>query len=72
MHPIVGCMQTLHWVKEVDDFKGLQIANPQEESRSPEHTLLGWHGVSSSVELECLYVWKALPSWPQIPLQSMV
>ena len=25
MYPIEGCMQTLLWVKEVEDFKGLQV-----------------------------------------------
>lgn len=33
----VGCVQTLHWVKEVDGFKGIQIVSLQEESRLPAH-----------------------------------
>ena len=65
-------MQTLHQVEEVDDFQGLQIANHQEEFKSPACLPLGWHSVLSDVEFECLSVWKAFPSWLQVPLQSMI
>ena len=71
MHPIVDCMQTLHQVQEVDDFKGLQIANHQ-EFKSPACLVLGLHSVLSEVVFDCISVWKAFPSWLKIPLQSMI